>query len=62
MARFGDRKSPINDRLLRVALMFPGRDFTLERCFIGDAAVEALLLKDAQLDLVWSKNSNLALP
>ena len=51
MARIGDRKSPINGRLLRVALVFPGRDFTLERCFVGDAAIEALLLEDAQFDL-----------
>ena len=51
MARIGDRKAPINGRLLRVALVFPGRDFTLERCFVGDAAIEALLLEDAQFDL-----------
>ena len=31
--------------------MFPGRDCSLERGFVGETMVEALLLQDAQLDL-----------
>ena len=51
MARIGNRKAPINGRLLRVALIFPGRNFTRERYFVRDTAIEALVLEDAQCDL-----------
>src|SRR5262249_8176896 len=37
--------------LLCVALVFPGRNFTRERDFVWDAAIETLLLEDTQLDL-----------
>jgi hypothetical protein len=51
MARLRERKAPINGRLLRVALVFPRRNFTRERCFVGDVAIEPLVLEDAEFDL-----------
>src|SRR5215510_10746674 len=51
MTRIGDRKAPINSRLLHVALVLPGRDFSLERSFVGYTTVEALVLQNTQLDL-----------
>src|SRR5919206_1830826 len=51
LTRIGDREAPVNGGLLGVALLFPGRDLTHERGFVGDTAVEALLLEHTQLHL-----------
>src|SRR5215831_20236750 len=46
LTRIGDRKAPINSRLLRIALVFPGRDCARERGFVGNTTVEALVLAE----------------
>jgi len=46
LTRIGDRKAPINSRLLRIALVFPGRDCARERGFVGNTTVEALGLAE----------------
>src|SRR5262245_10137149 len=49
--RLSDREAPVNGSLLGVTLLFPRCDCTRECGFVGNTAVEALLLQDTEFDL-----------